>query len=85
MVKHILCNYEFKFNSAAFNSYQKWKSDKCQYEYKRYLMCNLDYGWNSSTFISEYSKYLKSIVDDLVIVWQMWQIIYQKISQALCQ
>ena len=48
-------------------------------------MCNLDYGWNSSTFISEYNKYLKSIVDDLVIVWQMWQIIYQKISQALCQ
>ena len=48
-------------------------------------MCNLDYGWNSSTFISEYSQYLKSIVDDSVIMWQVRQIKYQKISQALCQ
>ena len=47
---------------------KKWDNDKCQCEYKKYCTCKNDYSWNPSTFICEYSKYLKSIAYYSVIV-----------------
>ena len=29
LVKHISCDFKFKFNSATCNSYQKWNNGEC--------------------------------------------------------
>ena len=44
-------------------------SDKCQYACKKCCTCKKDYSWNPNTCICENSNYLKSIVDDSVIVY----------------
>lgn len=43
-------------------------NDKCQCESKKNRTCKKDYSLNHSTCICDYSNYLKSIVDDVVIV-----------------
>ena len=39
LIKHISCDCECQFNSATFNSNQKWNNDKHQCEYKKYGTC----------------------------------------------
>ena len=36
LVKHISCNRKSKFDSTTRNLNQKWNSNKCQCEYKKY-------------------------------------------------
>ena len=68
LVKHISCDCKCKFNSTTCNSNQKWNNDKCRCPCKKYCPCKKDYRSNPSACICEYSKYLKSVVDDSVIV-----------------
>ena len=68
LIKHISCNCKYRFNSRTCNSNQKWNNGKCQCECKNYRRCKKDYSWNPSTCFYENSRYLKDIVDDLVIV-----------------
>ena len=62
MAKHVLCYCKCKFNSATYNSNQKWNNDKCQCESKNYLTCWKHYIWNPSTCIFENGMCLKSIL-----------------------
>ena len=64
LVKHISCDYKYKFNSTTCHSDQKWNNETCQCKCKNYRICKKDYSWNPSTCICENGKYLKSIADD---------------------
>ena len=68
LIKHISCNCKCKFYSTTWNSNPKWNDDKYQCECKNYRMCKKDYSWIPSTCICENIRYLKSIVDESVIV-----------------
>ena len=67
MTKHVSCDCTCKFNSATYNSNQKWNNKTCQCECKNYHKCQKDYSCNPSTCICENDKYLKSIADTSVI------------------
>ena len=69
LIKHISCNCKCQFDSTTSNSNQKWNNERCQCECKNCLTCKDDYNWNPSTCICENCKYLKSIIDESVIVW----------------
>ena len=69
LIKHISCDCKCQFDSTTSNSNQKWNNERCQCECKNCLTCKKDYNWNSSTCICENCKYLKSIIDESVIVW----------------
>ena len=66
MTEHASCNCKCKFNSTISNSNQKWNNKTCQCECKNYGICKQDYGWSTSAYICENSKYLKSIADTSV-------------------
>ena len=91
MVKHISCDCKCKFNSAIFNSNQKWNDKTVQYKYKNYCKCKRDYSWNLSTCICMNSKYAKSFADTSVteyneaIYQQKRQILQQQIFRVLLQ
>ena len=55
MTEHISCDCKCKFNSATFNSKQKWSNKTCQCECKNYLKCKENYSCNPSTCICENS------------------------------
>ena len=59
LVKHILCDGKCKINSNTCNSNQKWNNGKCQDGCKKYSRCRKEQIWNPSTWIFDYSKYLK--------------------------
>ena len=67
MTKHISCDCERKFNSVACNLNQKWNNKTCQCQYENYRKCKKDCSWNLGTYISEDSKYSKSIAHTSVI------------------
>ena len=67
MTKHNSCQFKCKFNSATYNSNQKWNNKTCQCEGKSYPKCKRNYSWNPSTCICENSQYLKSFADTSVI------------------
>ena len=67
MTKHISCDCECKFNSVACNLNQKWNNKTCQCQYENYRKCKKDCSWNLGTYISEDSKYSKSIAHTSVI------------------
>ena len=69
LVKYISCDCKCKFDSTTYNSNQKWNDTICQCDCKKYCMCKKDYSWNPSICICDYSKNLKSIVGDSIIVW----------------
>ena len=50
-VKHISCDCNCKFDNATCIFNQKLSNNECQWECKKYHMCKIDYGWNSSTCI----------------------------------
>ena len=53
-----------------YNSYQKWNKGKCQFESKnsiKHRVCKEHYVSNPSVSACETNKYLKSIVNDLVL------------------
>ena len=68
MRQHIACDYEHKFNSATYNSNQKWSNETCQgeCEFKRYRTCKKVIV--GSTCVCENRKYLKSIIDEIISV-----------------
>ena len=49
------------------NSNQKWNDDTYQCECKDCCTCKKDYSFNPTTCICKNNKYLKTIVDSLVI------------------
>ena len=51
LVKHMSCDCKCEYNSTIFNSNQKWNSETCQCEYKKYCTCKRDYNWNPSVCI----------------------------------
>ena len=68
LVKHISCVFKCKFSSSTWHSNEKWNNDKCQSKCKKYRTHKKDLSWNTSACIYENSRYLKSIVDNSVIV-----------------
>ena len=87
---------QIKFDNIACNLNQKSNNDKCQYECEKYYTFKKDYSWNPSTCICENSKYLESIADDSVIVYDEIinvtdsvstnvTILHQKMSRFLLQ
>ena len=68
LAKHVWCEFKCKFDSITYNSNQKCNNKACQCKCKSYRKCLKDYSWNPSTCICEISRYLKSIVDESVIV-----------------
>ena len=67
MTKHASWDCKCKFDSATWNSNQKWNNKTCEGEYKTYRECKKYYSWNSITCISDNSMYLKRITDTSVI------------------
>ena len=87
--QHISFDCKCNFNSTKGNSDQKWNNNKCQCQCKKYHTCKKGFSWNPNTCICEKSSYLKSTVDDSVIVFdeiinftdivqQIWQTLYQQ-------
>ena len=66
IAKRISCDCKSKFNSITSNSKQKWNNKTCQCRCRNSRKCKKDYSWNSSTYICENSKYIKSIADTSV-------------------
>lgn len=60
---------DLTFNSATCNSSQKWNNDKSQFECKKYCTFKKDYSWSLSTCICDNNRYLKSIFDSSVTVF----------------
>ena len=86
LIKHISCDCKCKFNNTTCNRNQKWINNKCQYGCKRYCTCTKDDSWNPSACICEDSKYLKSIVNNSVIVCdEVTSITNILIYDALCK
>ena len=54
----------------VFQINQKWKNNKCQCECKKYRTCKRDQSQNPGTCICKNSSYLKSILDDSVILFE---------------
>ena len=69
LVKHISFDFKCKFNKTTYNFDSKWNNGNGQCECKNYLACNKDYGWNPSTCFCGNGWYLKSIVDEWVIMF----------------
>ena len=69
LTKHISCKCKYKFDETKCNSNQWWNNNKCQCEYKKHHICEKDYVWNPATCNCENGKYLASIMDDSVIIY----------------
>ena len=69
MTENISCDCKWKFNSTEFNSNQKSNNKTCQCECKNYRTCKNNYNWNPSTCICENGKYLKSVADSSVTMY----------------
>ena len=69
LIKHISYDCKCQFDSTTSNLNQNWNNERRQFECKNCLTCKKDYNWNSSTCICENCKYLKSIINESVIVW----------------
>ena len=67
LTKHISCECICKFDGRKCNSDQKLKSNKCQCEWEKHHIHEKGYIWTPATCSCENSKYLASIIDDLVI------------------
>ena len=78
MAEHISCECKCKFNNTIWNSDQKWNNKTCQWECKNYSKCKKDYSWNPSTCICKNSKYLESIADTSVSMWDEIIIVMDK-------
>ena len=66
-IKHISCNYKFKFDNATCNLNQKWNNETCQYEYNNLVNAQkIIIGILANAF--ENGKNSKSIVDESAIV-----------------
>ena len=63
VVKHISCSSKCKFKSTSCKSNRKWNNETCQHECINYSTCKKRLWFETSTFICENGKYLKSIVD----------------------
>ena len=68
MTKHISCDCKCKCNSTTYSN-QKCNNKTCRCECKSHHKYEKYYSWNPSTCICENSKYLKSIGDTSVIVY----------------
>ena len=60
------CQCKCKFNDRNCNSYQNLNIDNRLCECKKHHICEKDYIWNPATCSFKNSKYLTSIIDNLV-------------------
>ena len=67
ITKHVSCDCEYKLNSTTCNLHQKLNNKTCQCVFKNYRKCKEDCSSNLITYISDNSKYLKSIAYTSVI------------------
>ena len=68
LTKHISCECKCKLDGRKYNPGQWWNNSKCWCEYKKILVFEKDYVWNSDACNCGNRKYLTSIVDDSVII-----------------
>ena len=69
LTKHLSCKCKCKFNGRKCNSNQKWKNNKCWCECKKHHICEKDYTWNPDKCSCQNGKYLASITDYSVIMF----------------
>ena len=69
LAKHISCECKCKFDGRNSNSDQWWNNRKCLCECKKRNLYEKDYVWNPATCNCENVKYLASIMDDSVIMF----------------
>ena len=65
--KRISYDCKCKFKITKCSSDQKWNTDTCQYDCKKYRACKKDYSWNPNTFICDSSWHLKHMFYNSVI------------------
>ena len=69
LTKHISRECECKFDKRKCNSNQWWNNDKCRCKCTNRQICKKDYIWNPRTRICENRKYLASIMDHSVMMY----------------
>lgn len=67
LLKHISSDHECRFDGRECNLNQKWNSNECQCDCKKYHICKKK-TWNPSTCTCDIDGYLKGIVNNLTIV-----------------
>ena len=69
LTKHISCECKCKFDGTKCKSYQWWNNNKCPCQCKKHKVCEKDCVWNPATCNYENGKYLASIMDDSMIIY----------------
>ena len=69
LTKDISCKCKCKFDGRECNSDRRWNNDKWQCECQKHHICEKDYIWNPPTCSCKNGKYLASIIDNLVIIF----------------
>ena len=69
ITKHISSECKCEFDERKCNSNPWWNNHKCWCECKKHHICEKGYIWNPSTCICENGKYLASIMDDSVVMY----------------
>ena len=67
--KNDICKCKFKFDGRKCNSNGKWNNDKCRCKCKKHHLCKKDYIRNPATCSCKNGKYLASITDNSVIIF----------------
>ena len=71
-LKQISCKCKYKLNDRKCNSYQTWNDDKWRCECKSLKerhICKIDYIWNTAAWTYKNGKYLASIINNSVIMY----------------
>ena len=72
LTKHVSCKCKCKFDSRKCNLNQNWNNNQCWCKCKnppKHCGCGKDYIWNPGICSCENGKYLASVIDDLVIMY----------------
>ena len=67
--KKDICKCKFKFDGRKCNSNGMWNNDKCRCKCKKHHLCKKDYIRNPATGSCKNGKYLASITDNSVIMF----------------
>ena len=81
LTKHISCECKSRFDGKC-NSYQWQYNGKCWCECKKCHTCEKDYVYNLSTWNCENGRYLASIMDDSVILYDEIRESYDEVAEA---
>ena len=69
LAKHISCECKCKFDDKKCSLSQKWNNNKWWCQCQKHHICKKDYICNIATCNSKNGKYLLSIIDNSVIVF----------------